>query len=183
MSTNRLRPVVCVMEAIKIKEEEIGIIEDDIHLGGGDGGSDFTVETLRDNPVIATDGDDGGGGGGSSPDIVPKPMEGLNEVGPPPFLRKTFEIVEDPYTDSIISWSINRNSFIVWDSHQFSTDLLPKHFKHSNFSSFIRQLNTYVSHHLFYQDFFPVLFVYTLLHFSFFMILVPICACILLVVF
>ncbi|KAG6411652.1 hypothetical protein SASPL_129736 [Salvia splendens] len=63
--------------------------------------------------------------------------------GPAPFLRKTFEMVDDPHTDSIISWSPAKNSFIVWDPHRFSTDLLPRHFKHSNFSSFIRQLNTY----------------------------------------
>ena len=77
--------------------------------------------------------------------ISPQPIEGLNEVGPPPFLRKTYEMVEDPLTDSVVSWSRGRNSFIVWDSHQLSTILLPKYFKHSNFSSFIRQLNTYVS--------------------------------------
>ncbi|GAB4837088.1 hypothetical protein Ancab_002000 [Ancistrocladus abbreviatus] len=73
----------------------------------------------------------------------PLPMEGLHEVGPPPFLTKTFEMVEDPSTDAIVSWNRARNSFIVWDSHKFSTLLLPKYFKHGNFSSFIRQLNTY----------------------------------------
>ncbi|KAL5559452.1 hypothetical protein UlMin_035663, partial [Ulmus minor] len=70
-------------------------------------------------------------------------MEGLNEVGPPPFLTKTYDMVEDPSTDSIVSWSVARNSFVVWDSHRFSTLLLPRYFKHGNFSSFIRQLNTY----------------------------------------
>ena len=74
-----------------------------------------------------------------------KPMEGLQEIGPPPFLKKTFEMVEDPETDPIVSWSDARDSFIVWDSHEFAKILLPKYFKHSNFSSFIRQLNTYVS--------------------------------------
>ncbi|CAA2959589.1 heat shock factor HSF30 [Olea europaea subsp. europaea] len=75
--------------------------------------------------------------------VSARPMEGLHEVGPPPFLIKIFEIVEDSSTDAVISWSRSKNSFIVWDSHKFSTILLPKYFKHSNFSSFIRQLNTY----------------------------------------
>ena len=72
-------------------------------------------------------------------------MEGLHEVGPPPFLSKIFDMVEDSSTDSIVSWSMARNSFVVWDSHKFSADILPRYFKHGNFSSFIRQLNAYVS--------------------------------------
>ncbi|OVA08421.1 Heat shock factor (HSF)-type [Macleaya cordata] len=79
----------------------------------------------------------------SSSAMPPQPIEGLNDLGPPPFLTKTFEMVEDPETDSIVSWSRARNSFIVWDSHKLATSLLPRYFKHGNFSSFIRQLNTY----------------------------------------
>jgi HSF-type DNA-binding len=75
---------------------------------------------------------------------LPQPKEGLNETGPAPFLTKTFDIVADPTTDDIISWGPARNSFVVWDPHRFSALLLPRCFKHSNFSSFIRQLNTYV---------------------------------------
>ncbi|CAM8963462.1 unnamed protein product [Rhodiola kirilowii] len=75
--------------------------------------------------------------------VVPEPMAELHVAGPPPFLTKTFEMVENPETDSVVSWSEARNSFIVWDYIKFSSLLLPKYFKHNNFSSFIRQLNTY----------------------------------------
>lgn len=62
----------------------------------------------------------------------------------PPFLSKIYDLVEDSSTNDIVSWSSSNNSFIVWKVAEFSRDLLPKYFKHSNFSSFIRQLNTYV---------------------------------------
>ncbi|XP_031286328.1 heat stress transcription factor A-8 [Pistacia vera] len=60
-----------------------------------------------------------------------------------PFLKKCYEMVDDESTDSIISWSQNSESFVIWDMTEFSVKLLPKYFKHSNFSSFIRQLNIY----------------------------------------
>ncbi|XP_074280732.1 heat stress transcription factor A-7a-like [Silene latifolia] len=83
------------------------------------------------------------GNGGVSDETVPKPLEKLHDMGPPPFLTKTYEMVENPDIDDIISWGNNGLTFVVWDPHKFSTLLLPKFFKHSNFSSFVRQLNTY----------------------------------------
>lgn len=76
---------------------------------------------------------------------APQPLEGLHDPGPPPFLTKTYEMVDNPSTDHIVSWSRTGNTFVVWDPHTFSMELLPRCFKHNNFSSFVRQLNTYVS--------------------------------------
>jgi heat shock transcription factor len=76
---------------------------------------------------------------------LPVPMERLKDRGPPPFLNKTYEMVDDSTTNHIVSWTRENNTFVVWDLQDFSIGLLPKYFKHNNFSSFVRQLNTYVS--------------------------------------
>lgn len=62
---------------------------------------------------------------------------------PAPFLTKTFQLVEDSSTDDVVSWNDDGLSFVVWKTAEFAKDLLPKYFKHNNFSSFVRQLNTY----------------------------------------
>ncbi|XP_068661142.1 heat stress transcription factor B-3 [Aristolochia californica] len=69
--------------------------------------------------------------------------ECARRASPPPFLLKTHMLVEDPATDEIISWNPQGTTFIVWQPAEFARDLLPTLFKHSNFSSFVRQLNTY----------------------------------------
>ncbi|KAK1627845.1 hypothetical protein QYE76_002160 [Lolium multiflorum] len=72
-------------------------------------------------------------------DGAPRPIR----AAPPPFLTKTYDLVEDPSTDQVVSWSCAGDSFVVWDPRVFTEVLIPRLFKHNNFSSFIRQLHTY----------------------------------------
>ncbi|KAF7148132.1 hypothetical protein RHSIM_Rhsim03G0081300 [Rhododendron simsii] len=76
---------------------------------------------------------------------VPKPLESLQGTPIPPFLSKTFDLVDDPSLDPVISWGNTGGSFVVWDPVEFSRIVLPRNFKHNNFSSFVRQLNTYLT--------------------------------------
>ncbi|CAD5190882.1 unnamed protein product [Musa acuminata subsp. malaccensis] len=62
---------------------------------------------------------------------------------PTPFLTKTYQLVDDPSVDDVVSWNEDGSTFVVWRPAEFARDLLPKYFKHNNFSSFVRQLNTY----------------------------------------
>jgi hypothetical protein len=62
---------------------------------------------------------------------------------PTAFITKTFGMIEDEETDSVISWTPSGTSFVVWDESAFAKDLLPASFKHNNMSSFLRQLNIY----------------------------------------
>lgn len=84
------------------------------------------------------------GGGEGEGFGVPQPLECLQGTPIPPFLSKTYDLVEDPTLDPIISWGPTGESFVVWDPVEFARLVLPRNFKHNNFSSFVRQLNTYV---------------------------------------
>ncbi|KAK4765911.1 hypothetical protein SAY87_007553 [Trapa incisa] len=64
-------------------------------------------------------------------------------MNPTPFLTKTYQLVQDSTINDVISWNEDGSSFVVWNPTVFARDLLPMYFKHSNFSSFVRQLNTY----------------------------------------
>ncbi|EYU43420.1 hypothetical protein ABFS82_08G145100 [Erythranthe guttata] len=83
----------------------------------------------------------GGVGGGTTNSVAGS--EERRYLGPPAFLTKTFNIVNDPNTDSVISWSLSGDSFIIWNHHKFSAEILPVYFKHSNLASFVYQLNSY----------------------------------------
>jgi heat shock transcription factor len=64
----------------------------------------------------------------------------------PAFLNKLYAMVNDPQTDEFIHWNQDGTSFLVPNQLEFSKNVLPRFFKHSNFTSFIRQLNMYGFH-------------------------------------
>lgn len=64
------------------------------------------------------------------------------------FLVKLYNMVGDPSTDWLISWNAGGASFLVYDHQEFARKVLPMFFKHSNFASFVRQLNMYGFHKL-----------------------------------
>lgn len=69
------------------------------------------------------------------------------QVQTPPFLTKLFQLVNDPTTNELVSWTDEAGrSFTVHKPSEFGRDILPKYFKHNNFSSFVRQLNQYGFH-------------------------------------
>ena len=60
----------------------------------------------------------------------------------PLFLRKTYAMINCCPTD-VACWSQRGDTFLIKDSKKFSEEVIPKFFKHNNFSSFVRQLNFY----------------------------------------
>ncbi|KAJ3013936.1 UNVERIFIED_CONTAM: stress-responsive transcription factor hsf1 [Siphonaria sp. JEL0065] len=63
----------------------------------------------------------------------------------PAFLNKLYNMVSDPSSD-LIHWSEDGQAFIVEKHEEFAQKVLPRFFKHNNFSSFVRQLNMYGFH-------------------------------------
>ncbi|SZF03748.1 unnamed protein product [Blumeria hordei] len=62
------------------------------------------------------------------------------------FVRKLFKMLEDPTYSEIVRWADGGETFVVLENEKFTKMVLPKHFKHSNFASFVRQLNKYDFH-------------------------------------
>ncbi|CAB16301.1 stress-responsive DNA-binding transcription factor Prr1 [Schizosaccharomyces pombe] len=68
------------------------------------------------------------------------------------FVRKLFNMLEEPEYRHILRWSDSGDSFIVLDTNEFTKTILPRHFKHSNFASFVRQLNKYDFHKVRHEE-------------------------------
>ncbi|KAJ7512658.1 HSF-type DNA-binding-domain-containing protein [Mycena galericulata] len=59
------------------------------------------------------------------------------------FIKKLYKLLSDESVQNVIAWAPQRDRFVVKDIDEFRTSILPRLFKHSNFASFIRQLNKY----------------------------------------
>ncbi|KAI8330013.1 hypothetical protein EDC96DRAFT_549028 [Choanephora cucurbitarum] len=64
----------------------------------------------------------------------------------PDFIQKLFRMLENQAFQDVFCWSPSGTTFLVKDTNEFSKTILPKHFKHCNFASFVRQLNKYDFH-------------------------------------
>ncbi|KAJ3100881.1 kinase-regulated stress-responsive transcription factor skn7 [Phlyctochytrium planicorne] len=74
------------------------------------------------------------------------------KAGAPDFVMKLFKMLEDESFQQILSWGANGASFVVKEPSDFARLVLPQHFKHNNFASFVRQLNKYDFHKVKMED-------------------------------
>ncbi|CAX41408.1 nuclear response regulator and transcription factor, putative [Candida dubliniensis CD36] len=69
-----------------------------------------------------------------------------NQSGSNDFVKKLFLMLQEDSYKEVVRWTAKGDSFVVLNTNEFTKDILPKHFKHSNFASFVRQLNKYDFH-------------------------------------
>ncbi|OAA61040.1 flocculation suppression protein [Niveomyces insectorum RCEF 264] len=89
-----------------------------------------------------------GGPGNSTTSQIPSaaaPAVHQPKIVQTAFIHKLYNMLEDPNIQHLISWSNSAESFVMSPSQDFSK-VLAQYFKHTNISSFVRQLNMYGFH-------------------------------------
>ncbi|KAG8739475.1 kinase-regulated stress-responsive transcription factor skn7 [Ceratobasidium sp. 414] len=81
---------------------------------------------------------------------VPDVPKDVDDNMPPTsdFVKKLYKMLEDPQFSHVVTWGPQGDCFVVKDVTEFTKSILPRMFKHSNFASFVRQLNKYDFHKL-----------------------------------
>ncbi|KAK6458742.1 HSF-type DNA-binding-domain-containing protein [Scheffersomyces xylosifermentans] len=69
-----------------------------------------------------------------------------NQSGSNDFVKKLFLMLQEESYKDVVRWTTTGDSFVVLNTNEFTKEILPRHFKHSNFASFVRQLNKYDFH-------------------------------------
>lgn len=77
-------------------------------------------------------------------DLPELPSNALSKRGAKvPFHQKLHALLDDNPFEDIISWQPHGRSFSIHKPDRFVAEVMPKYFKQSKFSSFLRQLNLY----------------------------------------
>ncbi|KAK4455648.1 transcription factor SFL1 [Podospora aff. communis PSN243] len=108
--------------------------------------SDVNINGMNERSLQPSPGDQ------THPDniIMPAPVAAAAAVHTPKivqtaFIHKLYNMLEDKTIQHLISWTPTSESFVMQPSHEFSK-VLAQYFKHTNISSFVRQLNMYGFH-------------------------------------
>ncbi|SMR49975.1 unnamed protein product [Zymoseptoria tritici ST99CH_3D1] len=83
--------------------------------------------------------------GGSQPAVGAAAAAQQPKIVQTAFIHKLYNMLEDQTIQHLISWSNTNESFVMSPSSEFSK-VLAQYFKHTNISSFVRQLNMYGFH-------------------------------------
>ncbi|KAI9725317.1 MAG: hypothetical protein M1828_003332 [Chrysothrix sp. TS-e1954] len=119
-----------------------------------DGSTDDTMEdvsppttTSMGPPNNATSGSSGDSvnNGTTAPSAGAASSQTQPKVVQTAFIHKLYNMLEDQSIQHLISWSSSNESFLISPSNEFSK-VLASYFKHTNISSFVRQLNMYGFH-------------------------------------
>lgn len=78
--------------------------------------------------------------------VVPKSAVFDEDKNVSSFIGKLSLMLQDPTAEPYVCWSVTGESILIIDPPRFSSQILPRYFKHSNFASFVRQLNLYGFH-------------------------------------
>ncbi|KAJ1304494.1 hypothetical protein OPQ81_005640 [Rhizoctonia solani] len=84
-----------------------------------------------------------------SADRVSKPTPNLSEVIVPTeeestaFISKLYHILSRPEYSKYLAWNESGDAFLLMNATEFAQQVLPRFFRHSNISSFVRQLRLY----------------------------------------
>ncbi|KAH6887329.1 winged helix DNA-binding domain-containing protein [Coprinopsis sp. MPI-PUGE-AT-0042] len=66
--------------------------------------------------------------------------------------KRGWGILDDPVVQPILSWGPKGDCFVIKNVNEFSKTILPRLYNHSNFASFVRQLNKYDFHKIKNRD-------------------------------
>ncbi|KAJ5108800.1 hypothetical protein N7456_005475 [Penicillium angulare] len=99
-----------------------------------------------DRVAITTNGSDmGNTSNPSNPAVGAAAAAQQPKVVQTAFIHKLYNMLEDNTIQHLISWSGTNDSFVMSPTSEFSK-VLAQYFKHTNISSFVRQLNMYGFH-------------------------------------